>query len=278
LNTQRWQGFSEVAIVKVRGGLGITFSRFSSMRKGKIYIGTSGWSYKHWKHTFYPEGTKNADHFSYYQRHFNTVELNNSFYMLPPPETFTTWNKSTPSKFIFAVKASRFFTHMKKLIVDREGIIRFFTSVDQLGTKLGPILFQLPPKWKINAPRLAEFIAALPKGYRYTFEFREHSWYNDEVYAILRKNNCAFCIYELEFHLSPTQITADFVYIRLHGPGYKYQGSYTDAKLSEWAQQLQAWQKAGKDVYIYFDNDQEGYAAFNAITLQKLVTTGQLRR
>ena len=160
---------------------------------------------------------------------------------------------------------------MKKLNLDKEGIKKFFDSVKKLNEKLGVILFQLPPKWKINTERLNSFVKVLPKKYRYTFEFREHSWYNDEVYAILSDNNCAFCIYELEHHLSPLQVTADFVYMRLHGPGNKYQGSYSEETLAEWANRCKSWQNEGKDVFVYFDNDQEGYAAFNAIRLQQLV-------
>jgi uncharacterized protein YecE (DUF72 family) len=241
------------------------------MRKGNIHIGTSGWHYKHWKGTFYPPDIKESQQFEAYLRYFDTVELNNSFYMLPSIKTFGNWRKATPPGFIFAVKASRYFTHMKKLIVDKASIRKFFTHVNKLEEKLGPILFQLPPKWKVNAERLKDFIAALPNGYRFTFEFREHSWYNDEVYTILKENNCAFCIYELEYHLSPLEVTADFVYTRLHGPGKKYQGSYKEATLKEWAHRCKQWQKNGKDVFIYFDNDQEGYAAFNAIRLKELV-------
>ena len=161
---------------------------------------------------------------------------------------------------------------MKKLNLDKEGVKKFFTGVKKLNEKLGVILFQLPPKWKVNTDRLKNFIAVLPKKYRYAFEFREHSWYNDDVYAILKSNNCAFCIYELEGHLSPIQVTADFVYVRLHGPGKKYQGSYPTNTLEEWARRSQQWQKQGNDVFFYFDNDQEGYAAFNALEFQKLVS------
>jgi uncharacterized protein YecE (DUF72 family) len=242
------------------------------MRQGKVYIGTSGWHYKHWKGTFYPADIKAAGQFAEYLRHFSSVEINNSFYRLPSPETFSTWRKTTPPDFTFAVKGSRFITHMKKLNLDKQGISKFFKSTSKLKEKLGVILFQLPPRWKVNIERLQSFIKVLPKRYRYAFEFREHSWYNDDVYAILRKSNCSFCIYELEYHLSPLEVTADFVYVRLHGPGNKYQGSYPDDALGQWADRCKNWQKQGKDVYFYFDNDQEGYAAFNALTLKKLVT------
>jgi uncharacterized protein YecE (DUF72 family) len=242
------------------------------MKKGKIYIGTSGWHYKHWKGTFYPAEIKDAEQFSYYSRYFDTVEINNSFYRLPSAKTFEGWKKASPKGFLFAVKASRYITHMKKLKADGRSLRSFFTRANKLQEKTGPILFQLPPKWNINTERLADFLSRLPKGDRYTFEFRNHTWYNNEVYELLKKYNCAFCVYELEHHLSPVEVTADFVYIRLHGPGNKYQGSYTSVALKKWAKRCLQWQKDKKDVYVYFDNDQEGYAAFNAQQLIKLVT------
>jgi uncharacterized protein YecE (DUF72 family) len=241
------------------------------MRKGKIHIGTSGWHYKHWIGTFYPERTKDTDQLKYYLKFFKTVEINNSFYRLPSPETFETWRKAAPKDFIFSVKASRYLTHMKKLKADRRSINKFFSSVNKLKEKAGPVLFQLPPLWNINVERLSEFLPKLPKGYQYTFEFRDHSWYDEEIYNLLRQFNCAFCIYELERHLSPQEITANFVYIRLHGPGGKYQGNYRLATLRKWAKECRQWQKEGKDVYVYFDNDQLGYAAFNAQRLIELV-------
>lgn len=240
-------------------------------RKGSIFIGTSGWHYKHWIGTFYPAKTYNAGQLPYYLKYFSTVEINNSFYRLPAPETFATWRKLTPSHFVFAVKGSRFLTHMKKLNVEKINLQRFFDSVRQLKEKAGPILFQLPPKWNVNIERLKHFLQLLPKRYQYAFEFRNVTWYTDEVYAILRSYKCAFCIYELAGHLSPKEVTAGFVYLRLHGPGNKYQGSYTKAVLTKWARQCAQWQQQGKDVYVYFDNDQAGYAAFNAITLKQLV-------
>ncbi|HET9826480.1 MAG TPA: DUF72 domain-containing protein, partial [Chitinophagaceae bacterium] len=119
--------------------------------------------------------------------------------------------------------------------------------------------------------RLANFLRILPRKYQYAFEFRNQTWYTEPVYELLRKHNCAFCIYELEHHLSPQMITADFVYLRLHGPAGKYAGSYSNSELKRWARQCQQWQRLGKDVYVYFDNDQLGYAAFNAQTLQRFV-------
>lgn len=243
------------------------------MKNGKVYIGTSGWHYKHWKGTFYPPEIKEKGQFGYYQELFNTVEINNSFYRLPSKETFESWYKASHKGFLFSIKANRFFTHLKKLNVSKTELQPFFSNLDQLKEKKGPVLFQLPPKWNFNDERLADFLAMLPPGNRYTFEFRNHDWYKPGVYKLLRKYNCAFCIYELAGHISPLEVTADFIYVRLHGPGNKYQGSYSDVVLREWANRCIAWQKLGSDVYIYFDNDQAGYAAFNALRIKEMILT-----
>jgi len=240
--------------------------------KGRIHIGTSGWHYKHWIGTWYPAGTKPDQQFNYYARHFDTVEINNSFYKLPSREVFEGWYENSPRRFLFVIKANRFITHNLKLTRPKEPLLRFFNSVLALKEKLGPILFQLPPKWKINATRLQEFLQALPTAHRYVFEFRNDTWYHEEVYKLLEAHNCAFCMYELAGHVSPEKITADFVYVRLHGPSAnKYQGSYTKASLKKWARKCLEWKSQKKDVFIYFDNDQEGYAAFNAMTLKDMI-------
>jgi uncharacterized protein YecE (DUF72 family) len=242
------------------------------MKRKYIYIGTSGWHYQHWIGTFYPAGTKSDEQFERYKETFSTVEINNSFYRLPSPEVFKSWRKESPHEFVFVVKASRFITHNKKLKDPKESIKRFFANVRYLKEKLGPILFQLPPSWKKNAERLEAFLSVLPKKYRYVFEFRNSTWYDEEIVGLLRKYNCAFCIYELAGHTSPAYVTADFAYVRLHGPGNtKYQGSYTQKQLKELAAQCQVWQREGLDVFVFFDNDERGYAAFNAKSLQCLV-------
>src|SRR5690606_26584481 len=238
-----------------------------SRRKGKIWIGTSGWHYKHWKGTFYPEGLADSKQFDFYKKKFKTVELNNSFYMLPESKTFDGWRKAAPKNFLFSVKMSRFITHMKKLNVGKNDINKFLNRAAHLGEKLGPVLFQLPPRWKKNVERFERLLNILPKGYRYTFEFRDHTWYDEEIYALLRKHSASFCIYELEYHTSPIEVTSDLVYIRLHGPGKKYQGSYNKRTLKKWAERCRKWQKEGRDVFVYFDNDQQGFAARNAIDL-----------
>lgn len=237
----------------------------------RIHIGTSGWHYDHWTGRFYPEELKASEHFAYYQRFFKTVELNSPFYHLPSKETFANWRKATAKDFLFIVKASRYITHNKKLKDPKESLKLLFSHASALKEKLGPFLFQLPSSWKVNHERFEEFLKALSKKYRYVFEFRNPTWYDEDIYALLRKYNCAFCIYELAHHLSPVEVTADFVYVRLHGPGGKYQGNYSEKALREWAEQCREWKKVKKEVFVYFDNDQRAYAAFNALRLLELV-------
>jgi uncharacterized protein YecE (DUF72 family) len=239
--------------------------------KSLIHIGTSGWHYKHWKGTFYPKEIKLKDHFSYYLNFFDTIEINNTFYRLPSKETFIKWHNTAPKDFIYAVKASRYITHLKKLqdISKSENLL--LQNASFLKKHLGPILFQLPPGWEINIERFKNFLEILPKKYRYVFEFRNKTWYNETIYGLLQQHNAAFCIYELAGQLSPIKITADFVYVRLHGPDGKYQGSYDDDTLIKWAEYCKIWLAKGKEVFIYFDNDEKGYAAFNAIRLKELL-------
>ncbi len=246
------------------------------MPRSKIYIGTSGWLYRHWIGKFYPEKSNAKRQWEFYSNHFDTIEINNTFYKLPPPTVFESWYDNSPKKMLFTIKANHFITHARKLTQPEEPITRLFGSIAPLKEKLGPILFQLPPKWKVNVTRFKEFLEALPRGYRYAFEFRNHTWYDEEIYQLLQNHNCAFCIYNLEHHLSPMKVTADFVYLRLHGPTeFKYQGSYSNAALKKWAKQCLTWQKEKKEVYVYFDNDQEAYAAFNALTLKQFIANSK---
>lgn len=240
------------------------------MRKGKIRIGTSGWHYKHWTGTFYPEGTTPARQFAYYSKYFDTVEINNSFYHLPAKGTYEKWRVNSPDNFLFSVKGSRYITHMKKLREPEEPLSTFLAHASLLDEKLGPVLFQLPLGWKVNDERLEAFLNLLPVDRRYTFEFRNTTWYDAKVYEMLRQHDAAFCIYELEGHQSPKEVTAGFVYVRLHGPGAKYQGRYTMATLRDWAALCKEWARHGHDVFVYFDNDEAGYAAFNARELKEL--------
>lgn len=243
-----------------------------------LRIGTSGWDYKHWRETFYPPGER--PNLCRYAEQFDTVEINNSFYRLPSPETFEKWHDGTPADFLFAVKASRFITHMKKLKDPAGSFEKFFSAVAHLGPKLGPILFQFPPRWGRNLHRLSDFLGVIqPKRLRCAFEFRNETWFQPEIVDLLARHNAAFCIYDIAQRRSPLSATADFLYIRLHGPGAAaYSGSYSDDALSEWAARIGAWQSSQRDVFCYFDNDQKAYAAGDALRLKALLRKPALGR
>jgi uncharacterized protein YecE (DUF72 family) len=244
-----------------------------------IRIGTSGWHYKHWIGRYYPEGIKPAGMLAHYLRDFDTVELNNTFYQLPKEESFDAWRDAVPRDFLFAVKGSRFLTHMIKLMEPERGLVNFIPRAELLGAKLGPILWQLPPRWNVNVERLDEFLERLPPEHRYAFELRNETWMTDAVLEVLQKYNAAFCIYELAGYQSPMEITADWTYIRLHGPtAFKYQGSYSDRQLAKWAERIDAWKKKMKAICVYFDDDDSAYAVENALTLKKLTGAKKRRR
>jgi len=243
-----------------------------------IRIGTSGWHYKHWVGRYYPQSIKPGEMLAHYLRDFDTVELNNTFYQLPKEESFDHWRDSTPPGFLFAVKGSRFLTHMIKLKDPERGLAHFLPRAERLGAWLGPILWQLPPRWNVNLERLEDFLARLPREHRYAFELRNPTWMTDAVYELLKKYDAAFCIYELAGYQSPVELTAGWTYIRLHGPTqFKYQGSYTGAQLAAWADRIRQWRRKLSAVYVYFDNDDSAFAVQNALTLRRLVA-GRARR
>ena len=242
------------------------------MESRKIRIGTSGWHYRHWRGPFYPPDLPASKWLEFYRDRFSTAEINNSFYRLPSLKTFTGWKKTVDKNFVFSVKANRYITHMKKLKDPEDTLKKFLKQADTLGVKLGPILFQLPPRWKRNPERLGAFLKMLPNKYRCAFEFRDPSWFDDRIYDLLEKHGAAFCIYQLAGRISPKKVTADFVYVRLHGPGdNSYQGSYSAGELSGWAAIFSAWRQKGEDIYCYFDNDQNGYAPLNALRLKEMM-------
>lgn len=243
----------------------------SGKRRSHVHIGTSGWHYGHWRGPFYAEDMCDEDYLAFYAEHFHTVEINNSFYRLPDKKTFTAWRKGVPNGFIFAVKASRYITHMKKLKDPVEPLSKLLSHAEALGDKLGPILFQLPGNWNCNTERLRSFLEALPRGYRYAFEFRDESWFRPQVYELLARHGAAFCVYDFDGRLSPQQVTADYVYVRLHGPHGAYAGKYSTDDLVGWARVFSVWVEQGKDVYCYFDNDESGYAPQNALELQSML-------
>jgi len=235
------------------------------------YIGTSGWHYPHWRGRYYPAALLPAGWLGHYAREFGTVEINASFYRLPSVSAVRSWVRDTPDGFVFALKASRFITHMKKLRAPRASTRALLRVTRVLGTKCGPILFQLPPRWRCDLKRLAAFLKALPQDREYAFEFRDPTWHTPEVYALLRRHQAAFCIYDLAGFESPHVLTADFAYLRLHGPSsWAYGGSYSDAALAAWAEELRRWRRLQR-VYVYFDNDQAAYAVRNALTLKSLL-------
>lgn len=242
------------------------------MTKGKhIHIGTSGWHYGHWKGPFYPENISSDKYLEYYSKFFHTVEVNSSFYRMPDKETVREWRDTVPERFIFSVKASRYITHMKKLKEHGEAVSHLINTVSFFKYKLGPILFQLPPRWYVDAERLESFIKSLPRTYDYAFEFRDTSWFDSRIYEILEKYNMAFCIYEIGGLKSPRIVTADIVYIRLHGPDGPYRGQYSTHVLENWTGALSTWAKQGKEIFCYFDNDEAGYAPQDAMRLQDMV-------
>ena len=239
----------------------------------EIRVGTSGWQYKHWSGRFYPDKTPPGRMLdAYLACGFDTVEVNNSFYRLPIATAVDRWRDASPDDFVFAVKGSRFLTHMKKLKDPDAGLARFLPLIERLGPKLGPILFQLPPRWGPDLERLEAFLDALPKSHRYAFELRDESWHIPEVCALLRNRNAAFCAYEIAGHKSPIEITADFAYVRLHGPTDRaYEGGYSAAQLRRWATRIRGWRESLDAVYVYFDNDDSGYAPRNALELKGLL-------
>lgn len=230
-----------------------------------IHIGTAGWNYKSWCGPFYPKKIAPNDMLAAYAKTFETVELNHSFYKLPEKSTVHRWYNSTPADFRFSCKASRYITHMKKLKDPKDSVGKMMDVLKDFEDKLGPILFQLPPRWKKNSERLENFLKTLPADFRYTFEFRDKSWLSDDIYELLEKHKAALCFYDLKGEQSPEVMTGDFVYMRLHGPKKRpYKGSYDGRTLAGYAQKFLRWADEGKDVFCFFDNDKKACAPLNA--------------
>jgi len=240
------------------------------MKIPKVLIGTSGWSYEHWRGSFYPNNLKTKDFFEYYLRYFTTVEINYTFYKLPSEKTVLYWKKNSPKNFIFAIKASRYITHIKKLKDPKKSLKTFFNRIKLLKPKLGPILFQTPPNWHMDLKRLEDFIMALDKNYQYAFEFRDKSSLKPDIFKLLKKYKVALCIYDLEGFQTPIEITTNFVYIRLHGPKSAYSGSYSKKALKKYSEIIKKLKKDKLNVFCYFNNDERGYAVKNALHLKKI--------
>jgi len=232
------------------------------------YIGTSGWHYDHWRHLFYPGKLAKTKWLEFYATHFTTVELNNSFYRLPSETAFANWRDSSPANFTFAVKVSRFITHIKRLKNAEEPVENFITRARILGEKLGPLLYQLPPNMHRNDEVLESFLSLLPKGMQHIIEFRHQSWLEEEVFEILRRHSVGLCVFDMPSLRCPLVVTADFAYIRFHGSTGLYASCYSDEELDWWAKRLADLVPSPKVIYVYFNNDAEAFAVRNAITLR----------
>lgn len=243
----------------------------SYMKKTKIYIGTSGWTYKHWHNSFYPHDQPKNDLLSHFTKHFTTVEINTTFYHLPLVTTVKNWHDKVPPGFIFAVKGSRFITHLKRLKDTEEPIKNFLHRIAPLKEHLGPILWQLPPSLKKDSELLKKFIGQLPRRFQHAIEFRHPSWIEPGVFDILHEHNIAqVWLSSLRMPIN-FESTADFVYLRLHGLEGGFSHDYTVDELQPWANQLLIQVNSDKPGYVYFNNDENTRAPQNAKMLEKMI-------
>lgn len=239
----------------------------------RYYIGTSGWHYQHWRGRFYPEALPKAEWLKFYATHFATVELNSSFYRLPSENAFANWRDSSPANFVFAVKVSRYITHIKRLKTTEDAVEKFVTRAKNLKGKLGPLLYQLPPNMPRSDEVLQTFLSTLPRGLEQVVEFRHQSWLEEKVLETLHKYNIGFCVFDMPSVSCPLLATADFAYIRFHGSSELYSSCYSDSELAHWAGRLANLATNLKAVYIYFNNDAEAFAVKNALSLSSYLNT-----
>ncbi len=236
-----------------------------------VHIGTSGYSYSHWKGIFYPENLSERQFFDHYARHFETVEINYSFYHIPTRKQIQTWYDQAPPGFLFSLKAPRRITHQMRL-VKASGITRAFTwHAKMLRDKLGVILFQLPPSFSVDREMLINFISALPGGVRYAFEFRHSSWLDETIFVLLEEHQMGFCISDSPLFECPNRATAPFVYFRFHGHTRWVDYCYSEEELRQFADKIREHLDAGREVFAYFNNDANAYAVQNAQQLQELL-------
>ena len=246
---------------------------------GRPHVGCSGWNYKSWRGKFYEAQLPVKDWLKYYTSVFDTVEVNNTFYRLPETATFACWKQQMPAGFIVAVKASRFLTHIKRLKDPDEPIERLFSRAKALGPRLGPVLYQLPPNFfrnDVNLERLEIFLRALPKRIdrrvvHHVFEFRHPSWYVNETYRLLERDDATLCLHDKRGSAILEPFVGPIAYVRFHGTSGHYAGSYPDDRLERWAWTLAGQWRSGRPVYAYFNNDPDAVATENALTLRRLV-------
>lgn len=237
-----------------------------------IWIGTSGWTYDGWRGLFYPREVPKRQWLAWYASQLRTTEVNGSFYRTPSVETVRSWRDQTPDDFLFAWKASKFITHWKRLSEQSVNSIELMTSrLKVLGAKAGPVLFQLPERFKADRERLAKFLKLLPKRFRYAFEFRDPSWYEEPILELLRDHDVALCISDHLAAPTPWVVTASYTYIRGHGPTGEYKDNYSAKTLRLWANKIVQWKRRRLDVYCYFDNDQQAAATQDARRLAEMV-------
>lgn len=241
------------------------------MKRAEFRIGTSGWSYPHWREIFYPTYLRQPEWFHHYAKHFDTVEINYSFYRLPSEEAFDRWRQQAHPGFVYALKANRFLTHIKHLKEVGEPLDLFLTRARRLGDKLGPILWQLPPRWRANIGRMEKFAAHLPSDLTHVFEFRHSSWFCESVRDLLKDFHLTFCIFDMRDLPCPSWITSSTIYLRFHGSELVYGGRYGRDGLKPWSARIRRWLSEGCGVYAYFNNDALGYAVKDAQTLRELV-------
>jgi uncharacterized protein YecE (DUF72 family) len=236
--------------------------------KPDIRIGTSGWHYQHWAGPFYPQDLPKTKWLAHYAQHFDTVEINNTFYQLPKEQTIENWRKQAPDDFLYTLKANRYITHIKRLKDCSQELDRFFERAILLKEKLGPVLYQLPPSLHKDLDLLERFIKLLPKKHIAVFEFRHESWYSQDTYDLLKEYNVAFCIHDMPGNQSPRVVTADVIYVRFHGPTSRYTGNYSNAQLKKWAHWIKQNSQQTRATFAYFNNDIKGHAIKNAKTLK----------
>jgi len=241
------------------------------MSKGKydIRIGTSGWHYEHWKGRFYPAKLSKSRWFEHYARHFDTVEINNTFYQLPKEVSVKRWHAQATTDFLYTVKASRYITHIKRLKEAAEPLETFFERINLLKEKLGPVLYQLPPSLQKDLDLLRDFVKLLPKKSTNVFEFRHKSWFCEDTFKLLDESGCSFCVHDMGDIETPRVVCSDIIYIRFHGPTGKYVGSYSKSALRDWANWIKTNEGKARAVYVYFNNDTNAYAVSNAKTLKE---------
>jgi uncharacterized protein YecE (DUF72 family) len=240
---------------------------------GALRVGTSGYQYRHWRGSFYPKALASKHWFEHYAAHFDTVEINNTFYRLPEAAVFDHWRAAAPAGFLYAVKFSRYGSHMRKLREPASSLRPFMERAERLGSSLGPILVQLPPHWGVDPGRLEEFLRALPKERRFAFEFRDESWLQPLVFDLLGAHGAALCVHDL-LPDHPREPTTDWVYLRFHGTGPGHAGGYSPQKLGAEARRIRRHLAAGRDVFAYFNNDVGGHAPRDAVALRRYVEDG----